>query len=394
MAKRKPVASKDARLDGEPIPAWKSQSVERSLQSARHAQDRSDRFVKAGIELIRRRGDTGFTVQDVVDQSGMSIRTFYLFFATKDDLLLAIHETILASEVEPRLRRKCDAEPDPVTKIKVFIDTLFELTRNSAPVTRGFMVQQHRLAESRPDDLDRAMEPQLNLVLELVQDAAAAGRFARRSRRETSALLLHHLVHGIVEDRVLGSPQVAGLSPDQVWVLHHGDRCRSRSAYATAPLGGPKRRPPGLVSARTGGRRSFELGNERFGEVLVQSDPRSPRHPDLPTPNQTFLRRAIVPAPHGTDGWSQVIKDWRVRSMLHHTVFARRQSDLAECFELSRWFVRPDRIADVGLHHVVAGPSPVNEQFRQTDRVAWTGVSRSWVPARSHARAAVPSSEV
>ena len=169
MVKKQPAAEGNGRSDLASIPAWKSQSVERSLQSARaKAQERSDRFVNAGIELIKSTGDTGFTVQEVVDQSGMSIRTFYLFFATKDDLLLAIHETILASEVEPRLRKRTNAEPDPVKRIKVFIEALFELSGTSAPVTRAFMVQQHRLAESRPDDLDHAMEPQLNLVAELL----------------------------------------------------------------------------------------------------------------------------------------------------------------------------------------------------------------------------------
>ena len=94
----------------EALPSWKRQSVERSLRTARvRAADRSDRFVQAGIDLIKTTGDTGFTVQEVVDGSGMSIRTFYMFFASKDDLLLAIHETLLSTEVEPRLRS--DATP-------------------------------------------------------------------------------------------------------------------------------------------------------------------------------------------------------------------------------------------------------------------------------------------
>jgi AcrR family transcriptional regulator len=202
----------------ESIPAWKSQSVERSLKSARaRAQDRSDRFVNAGIELIRGTGDTGFTVQEVVDQSGMSIRTFYLFFATKDDLLLAIHETILATEVEPRLRKRCETEPDPVARLKVFIEALFELSGSAAPVTRAFIVQQHRLAETRPNDLDRAMMPQINLVSELLHDADEAGRLSANLDVERSAQLVHQLVLGIIEARALGSEKMGSLTPDQVW---------------------------------------------------------------------------------------------------------------------------------------------------------------------------------
>jgi AcrR family transcriptional regulator len=206
--------------DLESLPTWKRQSVERSLKSARaRAQDRSDRFVRAGIEIIKGTGDTGFTVQDVVDESGMSIRTFYLFFESKDDLLLAIHETILSSEVEPRLRRRCDVESDPIDKIKAFIEALFELSGNMVPSTRAFIVQQHRLAESRPDDLDLAVEPQLNLFGELLSGAAGAGRVREGLDVETSARLLHHMILSVVEARVLGSKRSADISPDQVWEL-------------------------------------------------------------------------------------------------------------------------------------------------------------------------------
>jgi AcrR family transcriptional regulator len=218
------MASREVRTDQtlelESLPSWKRQSVERSLKTVRaRAQDRSDRFVKSGIELIKSTGDTGFTVQDVVDRSGMSIRTFYLFFASKDDLLLAIHQTILSSEVEPRLRLRCDNEPDPVFKIKVFIEALFELAGNSEPATRALIVQQHRLAESRPDDLDFAVEPQVNLFVELLSNAATAGRVREDLDVETTARLLHHMILSVVEASVLGSKRSADLSPAQVWDL-------------------------------------------------------------------------------------------------------------------------------------------------------------------------------
>ena len=134
MTTSEPLAPAAAdELDQDSVPEWKRQSVDRFLKSAQaRAQDRTDRFVQAGIELIKRTGDTGFTVQEVVDDAHMSIRTFYGFFASKDDLLVAIHETIMATEVVPRLRVRCDAEADPVEKIKAYITSLFELSGNSA----------------------------------------------------------------------------------------------------------------------------------------------------------------------------------------------------------------------------------------------------------------------
>ena len=65
-------------LDDASIPAWKRQSMQRSLRSARaRVHARSDRFVAAATRLLREKGSTDFTVQDVVDRSRMSVRTYH-----------------------------------------------------------------------------------------------------------------------------------------------------------------------------------------------------------------------------------------------------------------------------------------------------------------------------
>ncbi len=69
------------------VPSWQRDSVDRSLRNARaRAQARSDRFVAAAIELLGERDESDFTIQDVVDRSNMSQRTFYTFFDGKDSL--------------------------------------------------------------------------------------------------------------------------------------------------------------------------------------------------------------------------------------------------------------------------------------------------------------------
>lgn len=201
------------------LPEWKRQSVERSLQSARaRAQDRSDRLVAATMELMQEQGSTDFTVQDVVDRSRMSIRTFYNFFASKDDLLVAVHETILASEVVPRLRKLCEAQTDPVLRIRAYIEGLFVLTTDDiAPAARALTVYYNRLAETRPADLEAAFRPQIELVVELVREAAEAGLLDTTLGAEKAAHLLHHAVLAVVHARILGSLSNRELSAEEVW---------------------------------------------------------------------------------------------------------------------------------------------------------------------------------
>jgi AcrR family transcriptional regulator len=201
--------------DGQ-LPAWKRQSVDRSLQSARvRAQERTDRFVAAAIELIKETGGTGFTVQDVVDRARMSIRTFYGFFESKDDLLAAVHATVLADEVEPRLRLASYAESDPVGRIRAYVFALHQLPPDGGAVSKALTIHQHRLAETRPADLDRAVKPQIDLVAELVAGAADAGRLRPGIDITSAALILHHLVLTVVQAQVLGDDP--GVSAEDVW---------------------------------------------------------------------------------------------------------------------------------------------------------------------------------
>src|SRR5581483_11951057 len=72
---------------------WRERTVDRSLANHRaRALEKSSRFIDAATELLAESGRTDFTVQEIVDRSGQSVRAFYQHFAGKDDLLLAVFE--------------------------------------------------------------------------------------------------------------------------------------------------------------------------------------------------------------------------------------------------------------------------------------------------------------
>jgi AcrR family transcriptional regulator len=208
-----------ADLDEEEIPAWQRQSMDRSLRAARvRAHARSDRFVAAATELLQEKGSTEFTVQDVVERSEMSIRTFYKYFASKEDLLVAVSETVVAREAVPRLREMVDAHRDPLRRLQAFVEGLVGLSaQTTGPVARTLTSYQNRLAESRPADLARAMRPQLDLLVELVADVARTRPLQRDLTVETAARLTHYLVLATVHGRVLGTEGAADIPAQAIW---------------------------------------------------------------------------------------------------------------------------------------------------------------------------------
>jgi AcrR family transcriptional regulator len=221
-------------LDDDSIPAWQRHSMRRSLRSARaRAHARSDRFVAVAMRLLQERGDTNFTVQDVVDRSKMSIRTFYKYFASKEDLLLAVYETVVAREAVPRLRKRIDKFKDPLLRFKAYVEGLVELTAKTGPVGRMLIHYQNRLAESRPADLAAAMKPQFALLVELISDIARSRPLRRDLTIETAARLTHYMVLAAAHGRALGSEGAADIPVETIWqfcVSGMGFAARSSSA--------------------------------------------------------------------------------------------------------------------------------------------------------------------
>ena len=93
-------------------------AVARSLDSARvRSEGRVQRFLDAGFELLAS-AESGrdFTVQEVVDRSGQSLRSFYQYFAGKHELLLALFDEAIRSTAE-RLEDQLAKERTPLERL-------------------------------------------------------------------------------------------------------------------------------------------------------------------------------------------------------------------------------------------------------------------------------------
>ena len=219
MARSTELKTKKNHQPAEPHePSWQRDSVDRSLRNARaRAQARSDRFVSAAIELLGERDESDFTIQDVVDKSNMSQRTFYTFFDGKDSLLLAVYETILRTTAMPMMRERCEGVTDPVLRLRTLMEALSEKTAMPARLSRGLSVLHLRLTESRPNDLAYALEPLHSLIVELLEGVADAGLLRDDVPLATQAALLQELLLATLHSAVLSGGQ--STSADHLWAF-------------------------------------------------------------------------------------------------------------------------------------------------------------------------------
>jgi AcrR family transcriptional regulator len=155
-------------------------AVARGLDQARsRAENRVELFLDAARELIDvQAGD--FTVQEVVERSGQSLRTFYQYFAGKHELLLALFEESIraaAAHLE-EVVAAVDGSLERVRRFTVEYFLMCRLSPNARPTTvrAAAMVEfAQELLTSHPQESARAFAPLMELLDGLLVAAQAAG---------------------------------------------------------------------------------------------------------------------------------------------------------------------------------------------------------------------------
>src|SRR5207248_6149735 len=89
---------------------------------------RVQRFLDAAIELMNSASGKEFTVQEVVERSGQSLRSFYQYFAGKYELLLALFEESVRSTAD-QLRETVADVDDPLERLHLFAVEYYRLCR-------------------------------------------------------------------------------------------------------------------------------------------------------------------------------------------------------------------------------------------------------------------------
>jgi AcrR family transcriptional regulator len=205
--------------DDATVPRWQSRAVERSLERSRAAaQKRSADFVSTALKLVEKRGGADFTVQDIASTMRISTRTFYQYFRSKEELLVAMFEEV-QRRINRDLRQAAAAEADPLKRLEKFVLGILRRSENQhdSAVGRLLIAQFLQLQVSHPDELQHSYEGVLAYLTELVAAAAAAGEISSSDHRRVAALIMQTVVSS-TQAMVIGSPVIdPAPSPEEVW---------------------------------------------------------------------------------------------------------------------------------------------------------------------------------
>ncbi|GIU88596.1 MAG: TetR family transcriptional regulator [Acidimicrobiia bacterium] len=204
-------------------PAWRERAVARSVDAARsRAEQRVERFLEAAFELIDEKGSTEFTIQEVIDRSKQSLRSFYEYFDGKDELVLALFEETVR-EADEDIRQAVEEESDPLERLRAYVirhhewcDPSEEPRKRGSHHRRAISEFSMHLATKHPDRMRAALAPGSRLLRGLIEDAVRAGAIRVADTKRAAALVRQTVMYSWFGNRLVEDPRQR-LTAEETW---------------------------------------------------------------------------------------------------------------------------------------------------------------------------------
>ena len=216
--------------------SWVERAADRSpivQRSRSRGMQQARAIVDAASRLVMTNG-SGFTTQELVKEAGVALQTFYRYFASKDQLLLAVLEDMIGRsclDYDKKARRLTG----PVERLHFYVNTIlaFAWTGGAERSTQQFITAEHwRLQRLYPEEIAEAIRPVVELILREVQAGVEAGLF-QSTNPDYDAWLITQLLMGVYHHYAFAPIDQAGeeIAP-RVWT------------FCLSALGGPARPAP------------------------------------------------------------------------------------------------------------------------------------------------------
>ena len=221
MAGNNTASTTNPGTPGDSVLTWEERSVRRVVESGREQLlERSRKIVEAAYELLEE-GLEELTIRAVLAKTGLSRRAFYERFSGKDDLVLAVFEHTVR-RAESHYREQIRQMTGPLDRLHLIVswivcgrEALAGNERENGDRRGAAMSREHlRLAESRPEELQRALSPLIALIAEQLSDGMAVGQ-VRNGDPDRLASLVYNLVSTTVHTELL-SPVTARADREQL----------------------------------------------------------------------------------------------------------------------------------------------------------------------------------
>lgn len=155
--------------------SWHSADAQRKDEGTQRSEAERRRLLAAATVVLQRRGD--FKVGSVLRQAGLSTRSFYRHFETKNDLVLTLLEEGLG-DIAVMLRRATAAADTPLERAHTWVRTTIGIPyrQDMAKRARMYAMNLRNLRSEYPEAIERCVEITRAPLVDALAEGSACGQ--------------------------------------------------------------------------------------------------------------------------------------------------------------------------------------------------------------------------
>ena len=165
--------------------------------------EKSYQIIDAAIRVFARNGYYNSRVSDIAREAGIASGTIYLYFKTKDDILVTLFREKLASFVA-RLRDAIDAERDALAKLRRLIALHFQVLESNPDLAEVVQVELRQGHKFFRGASAHEVAAYFSLISSVLEEGVEAGLFRKDLPIKVATKVLFGALDQMTTSWVLG----------------------------------------------------------------------------------------------------------------------------------------------------------------------------------------------
>jgi len=165
--------------------------------------DKPQQIIDAAIRVFARNGYWNSRVSDIARAAGIAAGTIYLYFETKEDILITVFREKMAEFVSA-LWRAIAKEGDAVAKIRRLVQMHFDILEGEPELAEVVQIELRQGQKFLRGPASQEINAYFALISSVLEEGVASGRFRRDLPVKVATKMLFGAMDQMATSWVLG----------------------------------------------------------------------------------------------------------------------------------------------------------------------------------------------
>src|SRR5881396_4224599 len=165
--------------------------------------DKHQQIIEAAVRVFSRNGYYNSRVSDIAKEAGVASGTIYLYFKTKDAILVTLFREKMAAWVA-HVRTEIAGEPDAVAKIRRLVALHFGVLENDPALAEVVQVELRQGHKFFRGASAHEVSAYFDVIQSVLEEGVAGGRFRRDLPLKVATKMLFGAMDQLATSWVLG----------------------------------------------------------------------------------------------------------------------------------------------------------------------------------------------